>query len=91
MINTWTHVVAVFNNGDTTRNKIYVNGVSVPLSRPAGSNDTCNSRSATSVANISGWPNDTGYRFGTRIDDVSIYRGELDPAIIAGHHKAGRG
>ena len=70
----WVHVVAIFNNGDAKLSEIYVNGNKQTLSQRFGSTG---SKTVSSSAKISGWNNNTGYKFGGLIDEVRIYNRAL--------------
>ena len=79
----WVHVAAVFNNGDARQNKLYIDGVSQTLAQQTTvETGTTGSRNVSTVANISGWPNNTDYRFIGLIDEVSVYNRELSPDEI---------
>lgn len=82
----WVHVAAVFTNGNTAANKLYIDGVDQTL----GGNIACN-QSVSSTARISGWPNDSGYGFQGRIDEFAIYNGALDSAAVSSHYSVGKG
>ncbi len=86
LANRWVHVVAVFTNANTSQNRLYIDGARRNLSGTI----TCN-QSVTSIASISGWRGNAGYNFGGRIDEVSIYNGELSAEQVAAHYTAGSG
>lgn len=81
LANRWTHVVAVFTNGNVAADALYIDGVaqvmSQRLSAPANGNAVVNS-----ILRIGGWQSDTGYRFSGRIDEVKVYDGQLTPAEV---------
>src|SRR5262249_36511891 len=61
LANAWHLVTAVFTNGDATQNQLYIDGVQQALSQRAG--NSAGRGSLSSTARISGWANDSGYRF----------------------------
>lgn len=80
LANGWHHVVAVFNNGDVTQNKLYIDGVQKTL-RSFGSHST---RSATRSAGIGagvGWGGD--YKWSGKLDSLKIFKGEIRASQIA--------
>lgn len=78
--NRWVHVVAVFTNAGTAQNKLYINGVQQTLSGSI----RCNG-SATSSVGISSWRGSSGYYMRGRVDEVSVYNGELSSARVSAH------
>ncbi|RTY36918.1 DUF4347 domain-containing protein, partial [Chlorobium phaeovibrioides] len=78
--NRWVHVAAVFNNGDITQSKLYLNGVEQTLTQVLGSSV---SQNVTSSAAIGRWEYSSNYFFDGRIDDLRIYSRELSGAEIA--------
>ena len=83
LANRWTHVVAEFTNGSVITNKLYIDGVLQALSQKRG---TPNNAYAVVHANlrVSGWQNDSNYRFGSRLDDVKVFDGALtQPEVTA--------
>ncbi|MCK4891209.1 MAG: laminin G domain-containing protein, partial [Candidatus Pacebacteria bacterium] len=80
----WVHVVAIFNNGDAKLSEIYINGNKQTLSQRFG---LTGSKTVSSNAKISGWNNNTGYKFGGLIDEVRIYNRALADDEAFQHHQ----
>lgn len=83
LVGRWVHVVAVFTNGATNQNKLYINGVPQTLSGSI----SCNGSATTNVG-ISSWRGSNGYSMQGRIDEVSLYNGELSAAQVSAHYAA---
>lgn len=79
--NGWHHIVAVFNNGDYTQNKIYIDGVSQTLSQQ-NSYENINYAIVSTSARIGGTRGNNGYRFKGKIDELKIWNGELSSAYV---------
>lgn len=76
LANRWVHVVAVFSNGAVTRNALYIDGVRQTLSQRKST--PINSLAYVQpTLRISGWQQDNGYRFSSRIDEVKVFNGEV--------------
>ena len=78
----WVHVVAVFNNGDIEKNKIYINGQLQSIGEKKGTKNNGVAKAAKSAA-IGGWRGagqSTWYMFRGYMDEVSLWRGELSSA-----------
>ncbi len=86
LANRWVHVAAVFTNGNTAANSLYIDGVKQALD----GNIACNN-SVTSTARISSWRSDNNYGFAGNIDELAIYNGALDAARVALHAAIGSG
>ena len=84
--NRWVHVAAVFTNGNTASNKLYIDGAEQSL----GGNIACNNSASTS-ARLSSWRQDSYYGYSGNIDELAIYSGALDSATIADHFAIGSG
>ncbi|MEZ6134980.1 MAG: PKD domain-containing protein [Pirellulaceae bacterium] len=80
LANRWVHVTAAFNNGPGTLNKLWIDGVPQLLSQRFG---VTTARSATQNARISGWTNDSGYRFTGSLDEFAVFNRELTDAEVA--------
>ena len=78
----WHHVVAVFNNGSVTGNKLYIDGVLQSLSQRAGSPSGA-SAVVGSGLRIGGWGANTSYRYSGLIDELKVYGGEVSAAQVA--------
>jgi MSHA biogenesis protein MshQ len=85
----WHHVVAVFNNGDYTSNKLYVDGVARALSQQLTTQYTPNAFVQPTMY-IGGWGYNDGYLFSGRIDEVRVYDGELSAAEVTAIYAAVR-
>jgi RHS repeat-associated protein len=86
--NTPIHVVAVFTNGSTGGNRLYLNGVQQTLSQLQG---TSVARSASTTPAVSGWSSTPDYRFSGTLDEVAVYNGALSAARVSAHFVAGAG
>jgi prepilin-type N-terminal cleavage/methylation domain-containing protein len=71
LANSWHHLAAIFTNGGTSRNSLFIDGVEQPLSTVRGSGH--NNRTVGADFRISGWPNNAGYRFNGLLDEVRVY------------------
>lgn len=79
LANGWHHVAAVFNNGDITQNKLYIDGVAKTLS----SHGSHSQRSATTTAGIGAgayWNGD--YKWSGKLDQLKVYKGEITQAQV---------
>lgn len=76
LANRWVHVVAEFTNGSVTTNKLYIGGIAQTLSQKRGSADNAYAFVHANLR-VSGWQNSSGYRLGTRMDDVKVFDGAL--------------
>lgn len=81
LANRWVHVVAVFTNGSVTDDKLYIDGVSQALSQKQGL-PTVTNAVVNANLRVSGWLNNTGYRFRTRIDEVEVFDGEMTQSQV---------
>jgi MSHA biogenesis protein MshQ len=82
----WVHVVAVFQNGNATLSKLYIDGVEQTLTQRAGTTNT--NRSITTAARLSGWTNDTGYHFRGALDEVAFFNRTLSAAEVQAQFNA---
>jgi uncharacterized delta-60 repeat protein len=89
LANRWVHVAAVYRNNDYTQGKLYIDGVQQTLSQLLGTQDT--TKGATTNAYIGGTGWSPNFRFTGRIDEVSIYAGQLSASRIQAHYAAGVG
>ena len=62
LANGWHHVVAVFNNGNVSGSKLYIDGVGRTLTQINGGNVFNSNAFATSTLQVAGWTVDTNYR-----------------------------
>ncbi len=79
--NKWVHVAAIFNNGDVTGNKLYINGIEQILSQKDGT-PTNNNAYVTTSATIGGHITDTWNYFKGEIDEFRIWNGERTTSQI---------
>ncbi|WP_458701598.1 LamG domain-containing protein [Sulfurospirillum sp. 1307] len=79
--NGWHHITAVFNNGDYTQNKLYIDGVNQTLSQQ-NSSENISHAIVSSTARIGGTRGNNGYRFKGKIDELKIWNGELGASTI---------
>jgi hypothetical protein len=79
--NGWHHIAAIFTNGDIASNRLYIDGVLQTIEQKQGTLNNTNAY-ANSSASISGWRNDSNYPFSGLLDELKIYKGELDQASI---------
>lgn len=81
LINKWTHIAVVFNNGVVSNgSKIYVNGVNYSLSKKATNNPLTNLTAKDEF--VLGARNTGGFWFGGYMDDVRIWNGERSETEI---------
>jgi hypothetical protein len=83
----WHLIDAVFNNGSTSANALYVDGVKQTLSGTSGS-ATLNTTGGNVVGRISGWNYNSSYGFTGSIDEVSIFKGQLSDSQVLAHYNA---
>jgi hypothetical protein len=77
------------NTGSYLSNKIYVDGVSQSLSQQAGSQNTSLANFNSGLGVISGWRNDTNWRYITmNLATFKIYDKELTAAEIQGKYNS---
>ncbi|WP_186785901.1 LamG domain-containing protein [Paenibacillus agilis] len=74
LMNRWTHVTAVFNNGNVYDSELYINGVKQTLIK---SGNEAKSRNVVSKAFVSGWGRDDFYKFNGQIADLKIWNRAL--------------
>lgn len=83
LANGWHHVVAVFTNGDVSKNLLYIDGVAKTLTDQSGGRTPNNSRAVVqSTLRIGGWGGDGNYRFAGRIDELKVFNGAVNPAQV---------
>lgn len=70
LANGWHHVAAIFTNSGTAQNVLFIDGQEQSLSLLRG---TQNNRTVGSNFRISGWTNNSGYRFNGLADELRIY------------------
>ena len=77
----WHHIAAVFTNSGTLQNSLFIDGVEQPLSTVQGSSHA--NRTAGTNFRISGWLNNSSYKFNGLIDELRIYCRGLSASEIA--------
>ncbi|MES2715400.1 MAG: LamG domain-containing protein [Pseudomonadota bacterium] len=82
LANGWHHVVAVFTNGRTTGNQLWIDGVAQTLTQRTGSANTANAVVATSLQ-AGGWTANGDYRFHGRLDQLRIHAGAATADQVA--------
>ncbi|WP_289356263.1 LamG domain-containing protein [Paenibacillus sp. S-12] len=78
LVNKWVHVSAIFTNGDTYKNELYINGVRQTLAKIG----TASNRNVADRAYLSGWDNDTHYQFHGNIAELKVWNRALQPVEI---------
>lgn len=81
LANGWHHVAAVFNNGSVTQNKLYIDGVQKTLTSYSSHSDRSATTAAAGIGAGANWGGD--YKWSGKLDNVKIYKGEIDSAQIA--------
>ncbi len=81
LTNNWHHVAAVFTNNASvpTENQLYIDGV---LQTSVLKSGAFQSRAVSSNLYISGWTNDTNFKFGGLIDEFRIYNRALSSSEV---------
>ena len=74
LANGWHHVTAVFRNGDATGSRLIIDGVEQTMTQRLSTPSNGNAFAASS-AKISGWNNNSTYKFDGQIDQVRIWNG----------------
>ena len=93
----WAHYMFEMNNNTSqssnpyTTNKIYINGVSRPLSQIFGFQAGSNRTFTNGAGRIAGWKNDDNYRGSFDCSFFKIYNRALTPAEIQQSFNAVRG
>ena len=77
----WHHIAAVFTNSGTVQNSLFIDGVEQSLSTVQGSNHA--DRAVGSNFRISGWLNNSSYKFNGLIDELRIYNRGLSASEVA--------
>ena len=79
----WKHIVFVMRNDVSyTNNKIYVNAANQSLSQVVGSENAGNRNFNSGNGRISGWRNDSNYKFPGSISSFRAYNRELTEAEV---------
>ncbi|WP_028594353.1 LamG domain-containing protein [Paenibacillus assamensis] len=74
MTNRWSHVTAVFSNGNVLDNELYIDGVKQTLVK---SGNEAQSRNVGGKAIVSGWGYDHNYKFNGQIAELKIWNRAL--------------
>jgi prepilin-type N-terminal cleavage/methylation domain-containing protein len=80
LANNWHHIAAVFTNSGTVQNSLFIDGVEQSLSTVQGSSHA--DRTVGSKFRISGWLNDSSYKFNGLIDELRIYNRGLSASEV---------
>jgi prepilin-type N-terminal cleavage/methylation domain-containing protein len=80
LANNWHHIAAVFTNSGTLQNSLFIDGVEQSLSTVQGSSHA--NRTVGSNFRISGWMNNSSYKFNGLIDELRIYKRGLSAGEI---------
>ncbi len=81
LANNWHHIAAVFTNSGTTQNSLFIDGVEQSLSTVRGSGH--GNRTVGSNFRISGWMNNSSYKFNGLMDEFRIYKRGLSASEVA--------
>jgi hypothetical protein len=76
--NTWVHMVAVFVNGESNLNKLYLNGQPVTTTQELGAAHTSQVGTPLVVAAEPGYPS----FFGGSLDELAVWNAELSAADV---------
>jgi hypothetical protein len=85
-LNTWTHVVARFPNGDRSGARLFLNGVEQTLTQRVGSTPVTMPTAATAAR--FGALADTTNVFAGTLAELAVYPAAVDPAVVAAHAAA---
>jgi hypothetical protein len=81
LANNWHHIAVVFTNSGTTQNSLFIDGVEQSLSTVRGSSH--GNRTVGSNFRISGWMNNSSYKFNGLMDELRIYKRGLSSSEVA--------
>ena len=81
LANNWHHIAAIFTNSGTTQNSLFIDGVEQSLSTVRGSGH--GNRTVGSNFRISGWMNNSSYKFNGLMDELRIYNRGLSASEVA--------
>ena len=81
LANNWHHIATVFTNSGTTQNSLFIDGAEQALSTVRGSSH--GNRTVGSNFRISGWMNNSSYKFNGLIDELRIYDRGLSASEVA--------
>jgi len=93
LLNSWHHIVAIFTNGDCTKNKLYIDGIEQKLAQRRINSQSTTSAYVSPSARIGGWKKNNYHRFRGKIDEVKIWNRELSKEEIIkiyNNEKAGK-
>lgn len=89
LANNWKHYLFVMRSDVSyTNNKIYVNGVAQSLSQVHSTENAALRNFNSGAARISGWRNDTGYKFPGSISVIRAYNVELTNTQVLQNYNA---
>ena len=82
LANGWHHVVAVFTNGSVTSNRLYIDGMAMPLAQNVATPNLANAVVSSSLT-VGGYGASTSYRFSGRLDELRVYTGAANASEVA--------
>jgi hypothetical protein len=80
LANSWHHIAAVFTNSGTIQNSLFIDGVEQSLSTVQGASHA--NRMVGSNFRISGWTNNSSYKFNGLIDELRLYNRGLSASEV---------
>jgi Concanavalin A-like lectin/glucanases superfamily len=81
----WKHVTAVFTNGTSLTNSLYIDGVLQAFTLFSGGFIPANAVVATTLR-VGGWGNDNNYKFSGNLDELKVYNGALTQAQVTANY-----
>ncbi len=78
----WHHVTAIFTNKDMLSNQLYIDGALQTISLKQGTIANDSTSIVSSNAYIGAW-SDHNYQFKSYLDELKIYKGEVNATTIA--------
>ena len=81
LANNWHHIAAVFTNSGTVQNSLFIDGVEQSLTTVQGSSHA--NRTVGTNFKISGWMNNSSYKFNGLMDELRIYKRGLSASEVA--------
>ena len=86
LLNKWNHYVFVMNSGNYLLNKIYINGVSQPLSQIQGTQNTSLVNFNNGVGRLGSWINNSNFMQNMYLSKFKVYRRELTQKEITANY-----
>jgi hypothetical protein len=81
----WKHVTAVFTNGSSLTNSLYIDGVLQSFTLFSGGFIPANAVVATTLR-VGGWGNDNNYKFSGGLDELKVYNGALTQSQVTANY-----